>query len=280
MLARVFYPLREFVLLGKHLRVALLVKVILCLAPSIIFAGLAYRFYLEPTLQLQERRRAVLDRALSFLNKFLWNSSAGAYRECPLFTAATCAKNYPVQDNYLGYIFNTEYIAIQTKATEIHQFLVSKNFPDDNRWIVLSLFSDNFTKYPCSTCTPATPYADDWYADHVALDGIYDYRAGDITGARERLNFLVGHLLDPRLGLFRDNATNGEGFVYYKLSLATLLASELKNSTYTAQFSETLASQQNLDGSWLTGPARPSGVYPNTESTILDIIALKVAWNL
>ena len=114
----------------------------------------------------------------------------------------------------------------------------------------------------------------------MALDGIHDGKVDKITEARERLNFLVGHMLDPRLSLFRDNATDGEGFVYYKLSLALILASELKNSTYTAQFSETLASQQNLDGSWLTGPARPAGVYPNTESTILDIIALKVAWNL
>ena len=262
------------------MRAGLLVKVILCLVPSIVFAGLAYWFYFQPTLQLQEQRRAVLHTALSFLNKFLWNSSAGAYRECPVFTAATCAKNYPVQDNYLAYIFNTEYVANQTKATGIREFLVSRNFSYYDRWIVLSLFSADFTKYPCSTCNPATPYADDWYADHVALDGIYDWKLGDITGARERLNFLVGRMLDPRLGLFRDNATDGEGFVYYKLSLALILASELKNSTYTAQFSETLASQQNPDGSWLTGPARPSGVFPNTESTILDIIALKAAWNL
>ena len=102
---------------------------ILCLIPSIVFAGIAYWFYFGPALQVRQQRRAVLDRALSFLNKFLWNSSAGAYRECPLFTAATCAMSYPVQDNYLGYIFNTEYVANQTKATEIHQFLGEQEFP-------------------------------------------------------------------------------------------------------------------------------------------------------
>ena len=240
------------------MRVGLLAKVILCLVPSIVFAGLAYWFYFEPAIQVRQQRRAVLDRALSFLNKFLWNSSAGAYRECPLFTAGTCAKNYPVQDNYLAYIFNTEYVANQTKATEIHQFLVSRNFSYYDRWIVLSLFSTNFTKYPCSTCNPATPYADDWYADHVALDGIHDGKVDNITEARERLNFLVGHMLDPRLSLFRDNATDGEGFVYYKLSLALILASGLKNSTYMAQFSETLASQQNPDGSWLSSDCSTS----------------------
>jgi hypothetical protein len=262
------------------LQLNLLVRVALCLVPIVLLGGLAYWFYVQPSVQLQAERKAVVDRALSFLNEFLWNSSAGAYRECPLFTAATCAKNYPVEDNFLGYIFSTEYVANQTKATQIRGFLVSRNFSYYDRWIVLSLFSTNFSKYPCSTCNPATPYADNWYADHVALDGIYDWKVGDITGARERLNFLIGHLLDPRLGLFRDNATNSEGFVYYKLSLALILALDLKNSTYTAQFSETLASQQNPDGSWLTGPARPAGVFPNTESTILNIIALKAAWNL
>jgi hypothetical protein len=262
------------------LQLNLLVRVALCLVPIVLLGGLAYWFYVQPSVQLQTERKAVVDKALSFLNEFLWNSTAGAYRECPLFTAATCAKNYPVQDNYLGYIFNTEYIANQSKATEIHRFLVSENFSYSDRWIVLSPFSANFTKYPCSTCNPATPYADNWYADHVALDGIYDWRVGNSIGARERFTFLVGNMIDPRLGLFRDNATDGEGFVYYKLSLALILASDLKNSTYTAQFSEALASQQNPDGSWLTGPPRPAGVFPNTESTILNIIALKAAWNL
>jgi len=257
-----------------------LVKVILCLVPSVLFAGLAYWFYVEPSLQLQKQRENALYRALSFLNEFLWNSSAGAYRECPTFTNASCAMNYSVQDNYLAYIFNTEYIVNQTRATAIHEFLASKSFSYYDRWIVLSLFSANFTRYPCSTCEPPTPYVDNWYADHVALDGIYYGKIGKVPSAGERLNLLVGQLLDPRLGLFRDNATDGEGFVYYKLSLALILASELKNSTYTAELSETLASQQNLDGSWLTGPARPMGVFPNTESTILDIIALKLAWNL
>jgi len=262
------------------LRLNLLFGAALCLVPIVLLSGLAYWFYFQPSVKLQAERQAVLDKALSFLNEFLWNSSAGAYRECPMFTNASCAVNYSVEDNYLAYIFNTEYVANQTRATEIHEFLVNKNFSYYDRWIVLSLVSANFTKYPCSNCNPATPYTDDWYADHVALDGIFDLRAGNIPGARERLNFLVGHMLDPRLGLFRDNATDGEGFVYYKLSLALILAWELKNSTYTAQFSETLASQQDPDGSWLTGPARPMGVFPNTESTILDIVALKLAWNL
>jgi len=65
-----------------------------------------------------------------------------------MFTNASCAVNYPAQDNYLAYIFNTEYVANQTRATEIHEFLVNKNFSYHNRWIVLSLFSANFTKYP------------------------------------------------------------------------------------------------------------------------------------
>ena len=66
----------------------------------------------------------------------------------------------------------------------------------------------------------------------------------------------------------------------FNITVERVVITELKNSTYISQFSETLASQQNPDGSWLTGPAKPTGVFPNTESTILAIVALKLAWNL
>ncbi len=91
------------------------------------------------------------------------------------------------------------------------------------------------------------------------------------------------HILDSRLGLPRDKATNEtatEGFVDYKIALGLILATELANSTYSDAFSKTLSSQQNKDGSWLTGPAQPTGVHPNTETMILIIIAMKLNWNL
>lgn len=258
----------------------LLVKVILCLVPSVLVGGLAYWFYVQPSLSLQASRKAVIDRALSFMNEFLWNASIGSYRECPVLSEAPCAMNYWKEDNYLAYVFNTEYTVNRTKATRIHEQLANENFSYYDRWIALSNYSANYTMYPCSTCRPTTPYQDDWYADHVALDGIYDWKVGSTVKAQDRLDFIIGHMLDARLGLLRDNATDSEGFVYYKLALALILATELKNSAYVTKFSETLASQQNPDGSWLTGPAKPGGVFPNTESTILDIIALKLAWNL
>lgn len=197
-----------------------------------------------------------------------------------MFTGSTTASNYFPQDNFLAYIFNTEYVINQTRAEQIHKFLVTNNLTYYNRWIVLSNNPANYTRYPCGTCEQKTPYSNNGFADNVALDGIYDFKSGNVSGARERFDFLVGHMLDSRLGLLRDNATGTEGFVYYKVSLALILASELGNSTYTTQLSVTLASQQNLDGSWLTGPARPGGVFPNTESTVLDLIALKLAWTL
>src|SRR5436853_3082368 len=86
----------------------LLVKVILCLVPSILVGGLAYWFYVQPSLSLQASRKAVIDRALSFMNEFLWNASIGSYRECPVFSKAPCAMNYWKEDNYLAYVFNTE----------------------------------------------------------------------------------------------------------------------------------------------------------------------------
>ena len=163
----------------------------------------------------------------------------------------------------------------------IHGLLVHNNFTSYNRWLVPSNYQANYSRYQCYTCQPPTPYGDDRYADHLALDGIYYWKIGNSSGAREKFDFLVGHMLDSRLGLLRDNATNAnptEGFVYYKLALSLILASELGNSTYTDQFSKTLLSQQNLDGSWLTGPAQPAGVYPNAETTILIIMALKLVW--
>ncbi len=112
------------------------------------------------------------------------------------------------------------------------------------------------------------------------MDGVYDWKTDNVSGARERFGFLVGHMLDSRLGLLTDSATPMEGFVYYKLALSLILASELGNTTYADQFAKTLMSQQTPDGSWLTGPAELAGAYPNTETTILIIIALKLDWNM
>ncbi len=253
-----------------------LVMVLACIVPGVLFGGLAYWFYFEPI----RVRKAVLDRGLSFLGNSLWDPVNGCYREVPVFTGSSLAGNHNPDDNFLAYIFHTEYVVNSTRAAETHALLARNNFTGYGRWLVLSKYQGNYSRYQCVTCDPSTPYGDDHYADHVALDGIYDWKTDNLSGARERLDFLVGHMLDSRLGLLRDSATPMEGFVYYKLALSLILASELGNSTYTDQFSKTLSSQQNLDGSWLTSPAQPAGVYPNTETTILMIMALKVSWNL
>ncbi len=253
----------------------LLVKVLACIVPGVLFGGLAYWFYLQPARDLQAERKAVLDRALSFLEGNLWDPVNGSYREVPVFTGSYLATNHNLDDNFLAYIFHTEYVVDPMRAEETKALLLRKSFTEYGRWLVLSKYQANYSRY--------SPYGDDQYADHVALDGIYDWKRGSFSGARERFGFLVGHMLDSRLGLLRDNATGDnatlkEGFVYYKLALSLILASELGNSTYTGRFSKTLSSQQNPDGSWLTGPAQPIGVYPNTETTILIIIALKLGW--
>ncbi len=245
-----------------------LVMVLACIVPGVLFGGLAYWFYLEPIRE----RKAVLERGLSFLGNSLWDPVNGSYSEVPVFTGSSLATNHGLDDNFLAYIFHTEYVVDPTRAGGIHVLLARNNFAGYGRWLVLSTYQANYSRY--------SPYGDDQYADHVALDGIYDWKTGNLSGTRERLDFLVGHLLDSRLGLLRDSTTPTEGFAYYKLALSLILASELGNSTYTDQFSETLMSQQNLDGSWLTGSAQPVGVYPNTETTILIIIALKLGWNM
>ncbi len=51
--------------------------------PGGVVRGLAYWFYLQPILELQAERKAVLDKALSFLENSLWqpvNESLGASR--------------------------------------------------------------------------------------------------------------------------------------------------------------------------------------------------------
>ncbi|HYY91035.1 MAG TPA: hypothetical protein VE955_03530 [Candidatus Dormibacteraeota bacterium] len=254
------------------MRVSLLFKVILCTVPSILFGGLAYWFYLKPTLQLQTDRKTILDNALRFLESNLWDSANGSYREVPLFTNSALAANHNLDDNFLAYVFHTEYEIDLAKAVAVHGLLARNNFTTYSRWLVLSNCRANYSRYQ--------PYGDTAYADHVALDGIYYLKTGNTTGAREKLDFLIVHMLDARLGLLRDNATSTERFVYYKVALSLILATELGNSTYTDEFSKTLSSQQNPDGSWLTGPAQPSGVYPNTETTVLIIMALKLTWNI
>ncbi len=253
------------------MKAVLLVKVLACIVPGVLFGGLAYWFYLQPILELQAERRAVLERGLSFLENSLWDTVNGSYREDPLFTGSSLAENHNLDDNFLAYIFHTEYVVDPTRAGEMHALLARNSFTGYGRWLVLSKYQANYSRY--------SPYDDDNYTDHVGLDGIFYWKTGNFSGARKRFGFLVGHMLDSRLGLLKDNATRTEGFVYYKLALSLILASELGNSTYTDQFSKTLSSHKNLDGSWLTGPAQPAGVYPNAETTVLIIMSLKQSWN-
>src|SRR5713101_1512113 len=158
----------------------LLVKVLACIVPGVLFGALAYWFYLEPILELQAERRAVLERGLSFLENSLWDPVNGSYREVPVFTGSSLAGNHNLDDIFLAYIFHTEYVVDPTRAGEIHVLLTCNNFTRYGRWLVLSKYQANYSRY--------SPYGDDQYADHVALDGIYDWKTGNLSGARGRFD--------------------------------------------------------------------------------------------
>ncbi len=170
-----------------------IVKTALCIGPSVVFAGLAYLFCLQPALELQNENKAVLDRALSFLENYLWDPANGSYREVPFFTNSTLAENHNADDNFLAYILHTEFVVDPKRASEIHSLLVRDNLASYSRWLVLSNNQANYTRYECARCNPPTPYRDNGYADHIVLDRIYYWKTRNLTGARERLNFLVAH---------------------------------------------------------------------------------------
>lgn len=158
----------------------------------------------------------------------------GSYREVPVFTKSSLSANHSLDDNFLAYIFHREYDVNATRASDIRSFLARYNYNESRRWIVLSNYEANYSRY--------SPYGDQSYADHIALDGIYDLKMKNVSGARVEFDFLVTSTLDSKIGLFRDNATPVNGFEYYKVALGLILASELGNSTYVDQFSKTLSS--------------------------------------
>jgi len=115
------------------------------------------------------------------------------------------------------------------------------------------------------------------YADLAALDGIKDARDGRILEAERRLNYILRNMY--RDGLIEDKATPLDGHEYYKLALTLILAHRIKQKSWRAptfidQSTETLLTLQRPDGSWSTDDKDPATTYPNTETTILILIAL------
>ena len=212
-----------------------------------------------------------VSRGYSFLTHSLWDDEVGAYRECPSPNPEGKDKNYWGDDNYLAYIFHTEYFEDAYRADKIRGFLHTSPLRLEEgirRWIVLS---SNFTEYE--------PYNNTLYeyADQITLDGIYYAMNGDLEVARMHFNILIQKWYDLNTGLIFDKATlDGEGRQYYKVALALILARRLNNSTYINLFTDKLVSLQRADGSWLTDDKWGSRVYPNAETTILILLALRI----
>jgi len=211
-----------------------------------------------------------IEKGYKFLRENLWDEAKGAYRECPPGSEGL-ESNYWGDDNYLALIFHRDYERFKDseRANRIQQFL-EKNPPrlelGLSRWRVLS--AANYMQYQ--------PYNNWEYADQVALDGIYHARIGNIEKAKECFNYLIEKMY--RNGLIADEATPKNGHEYYKLALALILAHHLKNEDPKAErlipiLTENLSNLQRSDGSWLTDDKPPS--WPNTETTILILIALK-----
>ena len=80
-------------------------------------------------------------------------------------------------------------------------------------------------------------------------------------------------------GLIEDAATSQNGHEYYKLGLALILASLLMDKyplaeTYAQKFLDKLLDLQKEDGSWLTDDKDMMTTYPNTETTIIILMAI------
>jgi len=96
-------------------------------------------------MPLAQQTSEPIDEALrsgySFLVDNLWDEEKGAYKECPSPNPEGLDRNYSGDDNYLAYIFHTEYSYFknETKAQNILLFL-STNPPNlsegKRRWIV------------------------------------------------------------------------------------------------------------------------------------------------
>lgn len=122
----------------------------------------------------------------------------------------------------------------------------------------------------------ATTYSQE-YADRVALDGVYYARTGDVERAKQRFRYLMENLC--RNGIIEDKDTPKSGHEYYKLALTLILACHLEDHLpeareYIRTLAEKLLELQRPDGSWLTDDKDPETTYPNTETTILILIAL------
>ncbi len=233
-------------------------------------AVVAYYLEMERWRLLIQRLDQSIDRGVSFLENNLWDEEMGAFREVPL----TCPleeeklKHNP-DDNVLAYIFYAEYETYrnETRANMILSFL---NNTLKERWIILSSL---YTEYDVAE--------DDQYADNVTLNGIYYFKIGNIDRARDRFDLIMREMYDYEIGQIEDKATSREGHVYYKLALTSILASMLGEKPYVSMFSVTLMDLQNeTDGSWQTDDLDPSSTCPNTETTILILIALESARNL
>ncbi|NIM44884.1 MAG: hypothetical protein GTN80_03505 [Nitrososphaeria archaeon] len=214
---------------------------------------------------LEKRMNVSIERGLVFLNDNLWAEKVGAYRVTP------DEEIFFGDDNYLAYVFHTEYPVFRngTRADMILSFLRSKPLNLDlgrRRWVVLS---SNYTDYKA--------YEEVGWADKAILDGIYYAKFKDIAKAWDHFRNVASDMYDPEIGLIEDVETDKLGNEYYKTALALILAAELDEEVYIRRFSHKLMELQREDGSWLTDNRDPSTTYPNTETSLVILMALSQA---
>lgn len=241
--------------------------VIISLLAGIVVLGILYH-NLKKAYDEMEKLDLTLDRVIengySFLENRLWNKKLGVYQVTP-FDSTLFG-----DDNYLAYIFHTEYPRFKnlTRAEAIWGFL--KNSSDtleqgERRWVVLS---SNFTEYQ-----PYNEYTS--YADWNALDGIYFAKTHNASQAEYCFSMIISQMYDTHVELIEDDATEENGHEYYKIALSLILAHHLENSTYVRVFTRRLIQLQRTDGSWLTDDKDLDTTFPNTETTILILLALE-----
>jgi hypothetical protein len=210
----------------------------------------------------------VIETGYFFLENNLWNEEAGAYQLTPFNSIPSG------DDNYLAYIFHTEYSRFKddTKASRINSYL-HDNPPNVDlgmrRWIVLS---SNFSQYELYNNYTS-------YADWNALDGIYFAKTNNKSQAKYCLDMIISQMYNPYIELIEDNATEKDGHEYYKIALSLILAHYLENSPYIPIFTRRLIQLQRTDGSWLTDDKDLETTHPNTETTILILLALEYVRN-
>lgn len=217
--------------------------------------------------QREAEIRRVVRQGYLYLSDNLWDEVRGMYRECPSPNPERLDEKYNPDDNYLAYLFHSEYPTFRngTRAEIIWSFLLECNISEfelaEKRWAVLS---SNYARHQVYNSTE--------YGDQIALDGLFYVKSGDRENALRCFNELIKKYNFTNRFL-EDKATPINGHEYYKLGLALILACHLKNDTYIQRFVEKMLDLQSPeDGSWLTDDKSTS--WPNTETTVIILLAL------